>query len=120
MTDTLLALIRILARIESQHRCKTVFRVHADRAQEVTGDRIGAALAERGIRVSSTAGVEPNANGRAERGVRWLKEKARTYLSARINPKGPMVERRLLWPFAIQHAAEVQRRGCYGETALRW
>ena len=33
VTETLLALLRIFARIESQHRCKAVFRVHADRAQ---------------------------------------------------------------------------------------
>ena len=94
VTDTLPALLRILARIESQHRCKAVFRVHADRAQEFTGDRIGAALAERCIRVPYMAGVDPNANGRGERGVRWLKEKARTYLSTRMNPKGPMVEKK--------------------------
>ena len=63
--DTLPALLKMIARIEAQHRCKAVYRVHSDRAQELTGERIVDELATRGIRVSSTAEVEPNANARA-------------------------------------------------------
>ena len=63
------ALMRIINRIENQHKCKAVYRVHADRAQELTGDRTRKLLEDHGITVTSTAGYDNNANGRAERAV---------------------------------------------------
>ena len=68
--DTEPALLRMKARIDSMHRCKAVFRIHADRAQELSGERISATMAKLGVLVTSTAGVDSNANGRAERGAR--------------------------------------------------
>ena len=33
------AVMRMISRIENQHKCKAIYRVHADRAPELTGDR---------------------------------------------------------------------------------
>ena len=75
------AITRMVNRIENLHRCKAVYRVHADRAQELTGSRIRQALEGRGIAVTSTAGYDSNANGRAERAVLFFQEKLeRCYL----------------------------------------
>ena len=61
--------MRIINRIENENKCKAVYRVHADRAQELTGDRHRTFLENSGITVTSTAGYDSNANGRAERAV---------------------------------------------------
>ena len=66
------ALGKIINRIENQHRCKAVYHVHADRAQELTGDRHRAFLENQGITVTFTAGYDSNANGRAERAVLYF------------------------------------------------
>ena len=42
--DTEPAILRMKARIDSMHRCKAVFRIHADTAQELTGERISATM----------------------------------------------------------------------------
>ena len=83
-SDSSAGLMRILNRIENQHKCKAVYRVHADRAQELTGDRHRTFLENQGITVTSTAGHDSNANGRAERAVQFFLQKARTLLSSNI------------------------------------
>ena len=65
-------------RIKNQHRCKAVYRIHADRALELTGSRSRQMLEYHGVTVASTAGHDSNANGRAERAVLWFQEKGRT------------------------------------------
>ena len=59
----------------------------------------------RGIRVTSTAGYEPNANPRAEGGINLVKNRARTLLM-NMGPEGPE-----LWPLAIQRACWCLRSG---------
>ena len=63
------AMNRMTNRIENSHKCKAIYRIHADRAHELTGDRVRAGMEGRGIAVTSTAGFDSNANGRAERAV---------------------------------------------------
>ena len=36
-SDAPSAIIRMVNRMENQHKCKAVYRIHADRAQEITG-----------------------------------------------------------------------------------
>ena len=84
IADTAPALNRMVTRIENLHKCKAVYRIHADRAQELTRYRIKNAFAARGIEVTNTAGYESNANGRAECALRFFQEKAMTLCSARI------------------------------------
>ena len=62
-------------RIQNLFKRKAVYRVHADRAQELTGDRARQAFERIGVTVTSTAGYESNANGRAERAVLFLQRK---------------------------------------------
>ena len=52
------ALMRIINRIENQHKCKAIYRVHADRAPELTGDIAKKLLEDHGITVTSTAGYD--------------------------------------------------------------
>ena len=83
-SDAPTAVLRIVNRIQNQHKCKAVYRIHVDRAQELTGERARQAFENQGITVTSTAGYESNANGRAERAVLYFTEKVRTLLSTRI------------------------------------
>ena len=114
------ALLRMKARIDSMHRCKAVFRIHADRAQELSGERISAAMAKLGVLVTSTAGVDSNANGRAERGVRWVKELSRTLLMAFFGGTLPIDDRKMLWPFAVTHCVECHLREFLGEPECKF
>ena len=85
------ALRKMINRIENMHKCKAVYRVHADRAKELVGDRHRNWLEECGVRVTSTAGYDSNANGRAERAVQFFQTKSRTMF---INePKGGEIPR---------------------------
>ena len=80
------------------------YRMHGDRAPELTGPQVKAWAAEKGIAVTTTAGFEPNSNGRAEAGVGWLKTKARTMLARSI-----LKTKEELWPMAVAHSAVCQR-----------
>ena len=71
-SDAASAIMRMINRIENQHKCKAVYRIHADRAQELTGDRHRTFFENQSITVTSTAGYDSNANGRAERAVLYL------------------------------------------------
>ena len=77
--DTIPALGRMISRIENCHKCKAVYRAHGDRAHELTGERVKTHLGNRGIEVTSTAGYDSNANGRAERAVLFSKKKSELY-----------------------------------------
>ena len=70
--------------IENRHKCKAVYRVHADRAPELTDDRPRQFLENCGVTVTSTAGYDSNSSGRAERAVQFFCTKARTMLSSNI------------------------------------
>ena len=74
------ALRKMINKIEYMHKCKAVYRVHADRAPELTGDRAKSYLENNGVMVTSTAGYDSNANGRAERAVQFFQTRSRTLL----------------------------------------
>ena len=82
--DTSAAILRIINRIENLHKCKAVYRLHADRARELTSEKARDIFEKTGITVTSTANYDPNATGRAEKAVLFFQEKARTV--ARLKP----------------------------------
>ena len=119
-SDAPQGVIRMVNRIENQHKCKAVYRIHADRAQELTGDRARQAFENRGITVTSTAGYDSNANGRAERAVRYFTEKVRTLLSSKIRSEKFQERLQQLWTYAAQHAGDVHRREMFGEPRCKY
>ena len=66
IADIAPALNKMVTRLGNLHKCKAIYRVHADRAKELTGDRHKQWLENCGVMVTSTAGYDSNANGRAE------------------------------------------------------
>ena len=56
---------------------QVVYRMHSDKAPELAGPRAKEWGRSRGIVVTSTAGYDPNSNGRAERAIGLLKERTR-------------------------------------------
>ena len=113
-SDAASAMMRMVNRIENQHKCKAVYRIHVDRAQELTGERTKTFFENQGILISSTAGYDSNANGRAERAVLFFTQKARTLLSSNIRSEMFQNKLKQLWTFAVQHAGEVHRREMLG------
>ena len=103
--ETADALQDIINEINCMYKTKVIWRLHADRASELSGERIRDHFRPQGIRVTSTAGYEPNANGRAEGAINILKARARAMLHG-LGPQG-----RELWPLAVQHAAWCSRSG---------
>ena len=96
------------------HKRKAVYRVHADRAKELTGDRAKKFLEDNGVMVTSTAGYDSNANGRAERAVQFFQTKSRIMLCSNIRCEKFQEKLRGLWTFATVHAGEVHRRELLG------
>eukprot|EP00959_Pyramimonas_sp_CCMP1952_P100406 2100493-Pyramimonas_sp.AAC.1 len=78
-----------------------VYRIHGDRASELTGTKSKEHFAKQGILVTSTPGYEPNNNPRAEKGIGLVKLRARAMLLSFTDPR----DRQDLWPMAVQHAA---------------
>ena len=112
--------ISMINRIQNLFKRKAVYRVHADRAQELTGDRARQAFERIGVIVTSTAGHESNANGRAERAVLFFQEKVRTLLSTKIRSEKFQQKLRSFWTFAAQHSGEVRRREQMGEPRCNY
>ena len=83
-SEAVAGIIRMVNRIENRHKCKAVYRVHADRAPDLTGAWQKQLVEAKGITVTSTAGYDSNSNGRAERAVQFFCAKARTMLSSNI------------------------------------
>ena len=98
------SIIRMINRIENRHKCKAVYRVHADRAPEITDDRPRQFLEDHGVTVTSTAGYDSNSNGRAERAVQFFCTKARTMLSSNIRSDKFQEKLKQLWPLVVQIA----------------
>ena len=94
--------------------------MHADRAFKLTGSRSKQMLENQGITVTSTAGHDSNANGRAERAVLWFQEKGRTLLCSRIRSELFQKQLLSLWTFAVQHVGEVHRREVFGEPPCKY
>ena len=73
------AVLRIINRINNIHKCKAVYRLHADRARELTGEKARDTFEALGISVTSTANYDSNANGRAERAVLFFSRKGSNF-----------------------------------------
>ena len=104
-SETIPAIEDIVNEVNCMFKCKAVFRIHADKAKELTGDRVKAHFRERGVRITETAGYDPNSNPRAEGAIGLVNTRARVMLSG----MGP--EARELWPAAVQHACWALRNG---------
>merc|ERR1711989_89995 len=104
----------MINRIEYMHKRKAIYRVHADRAPELTGDRAKNFLEMNGVMVTNTAGYDSNANGRAERAVQFFQAKSRTFLVSNIRSEKFQEKLHQLWTFAVVHAGEVHRRELLG------
>ena len=104
VSETIPALRSIINEVNDLFKCKAVYRMHGDRASELTGEAVTEYFEERGVRVTETAGYEPNANGRAESAIGVIKTKARVMLMG-LGPTG-----KALWPAAVQHACWCTRR----------
>ena len=55
-SDAASGLRKMVNRIENMYKCKTIYRIHADRAQELTGPRVRQNIGNSGMTVTSTAG----------------------------------------------------------------
>ena len=64
------AILRIINRINNLHKCKAVYRLHADRARELTGEKARNVFEQIGVTVTATANYDSNANGRVELGTK--------------------------------------------------
>ena len=64
--ETLGALQDIVNEVNCRYKTRVIFRLHSDRAHELCGERVRDHFRPQGIRVTSTAGYEPNAKPRAE------------------------------------------------------
>ena len=96
-------------------KCRSVFRIHGDRATELTGPGVTAHFAEKNIKVTCTPGYESNNNGRAERGIGIVKAIARTMLQSM-----PQSDNGQLWGAAVMHAAYCSRAKAMGKPSPRF
>ena len=81
--ETLPAIQSIVAEINCHFKAKAVHRIHADRAEELTGDFIREGFStDWGIRVTETPGYKPNARPRVESAIGVVKPRARAMLVA--------------------------------------
>merc|ERR1711973_483065 len=101
------AVLRMINRINNVHKVRAVYRLHSDRARELSGEKSRDKFEALGVTVTSTANYDSNANGRAERGVLFFQEKARTLLSTQIRSETFQYQLKKLWTFAAQHAGEI-------------
>ena len=98
LRETIPALNSIVNQMHAQFRRKAVLRIHGDKAGELTGEAVENFFEARGVRVTKTAGHDPNSNGRAEGGIGIIKTRARIMLQQLGDAGGT------LWQLAVQHA----------------
>ena len=79
-----------------------ISRVHADRARELRTAPLRKWLLERGALCTYTEGQAPQANGRAESAVKWVKAQARKLLTASSLPRS-------CWAMAAVYATWARR-----------
>ena len=84
-----------------------ISRVHADRARELRTVPLRRWLLERGALCTYTEGQAPQANGRAESAVKWVKAQARKLLTATSLP-------RTCWAMAAVYATWAKREAQLG------
>ena len=59
------AVLRIINRINNLHKVKAVYRLHADRARELSGEKAWDMFEQVGVTVTSTANYDSNAGEKA-------------------------------------------------------
>ena len=79
-----------------------ISRVHADRARELRTVPLRRWLLERGALCTYAEGQAPQANGRAENAVKWIKSQARQLLTATSLPRS-------CWAMAVVYATWARR-----------
>ena len=84
-----------------------ISRVHADRARELRTVPLRRWLLERGALCTYTEGQAPQANGRAESAVKWVKAQARKLLTATSLPRS-------CWAMATVYATWARREAQLG------
>ena len=104
--ELLVALRAIVNSVNMEFGARSVFRMHADHAQELTGQKIRDELGAMEVKVTMTPGWEANNNGRAERAIALIKGRARTMLMLFVETR----DQQELWPAAVSHATLLQRR----------
>ncbi len=89
---------------------ETVERIHTDGGRSFTAQSLKAWAAPRGISVTTTEEADgPKANGRAEKGVRMIKEGMRLLLlQSKLDTA--------YWPAAARHSAERSLRHKLGRS----
>ena len=85
-----------------------VYRIHGDRASELTGTLVKEHFAKKKVVVTSTPGFEADANGRAEKGVGLTKLRARAML---LSFENIIEDRQAVWPMgSMRHGVAAWRR----------
>ena len=89
--------------LQLRHEGMNITQVHSDLGGEFVGARLDKWCRERCILHSTTAGVEPQSNGRAERAVQAMKTETKKILrAAEVGLE--------YWPIAVRYLNEVWRR----------
>ena len=68
LEEALLAIQSVVNQASALVRCKSVTRIHGDKASELTGEKVEQHFADRGSIATNTGGCGPNANPRADGG----------------------------------------------------
>ena len=108
--ELLVSIRKMVNDINAEFSAKSVFRVHADQANELSGQKIRDELAAQEVKVTMTPGYEPANNGRAERAIGLVKGRARAMLMIFESTE----DQNELWGCAVMHASALQRRARQG------
>ena len=105
--ETCEAIESVLAELNSILGEQTVVRVHTDAGKEFVNKAVTEMLRSKGIHTTTTGGYDPKANGRAERYVGLMKQRATSYL---IHAGIPLK----FWYWACTQAAYMYRATVLG------
>ena len=97
----------VLAELNSILGEQIVVRLHTDAGKEFVNNAIKEMLRDMKVYATSTSGYDPRANGRAERYVGVIKQKATSYL---VHAKLPLT----FWYWAVKQAAYMYRAKALG------
>ncbi|OLP85945.1 Retrovirus-related Pol polyprotein from transposon TNT 1-94 [Symbiodinium microadriaticum] len=111
--EVVAATFDIIAQVHSMAGCRPeVVRLHSDNAAEFVSKTMCDEAAKKGLYKTTSVPYEHASNGRAERAIRYLKEKATRYiLEASAPPE--------IWPYALAEAALVQRAEVTGARCMK-
>ena len=111
--EVVAATFDIIAQVHSMAGCRPeVVRLHSDNAAEFVSATMRDEAAKRGLYKTTSVPYEHASNGRAERAIRYLKEKANKYILESGAPSE-------IWPYALAEAALVQRAEVMGAKCMK-